>query len=282
MTLLQAVDYRSADAPALFVESLRSTGFAVLKNHPLSENAVETIYSQWQQFFSGDAKHQYLYDRERYDGFFPINEAEAAKGQSVRDLKEYFHFYPWGRCPDELQHDLNLYYHSTVKFAEQLLSWVQTQSPADVRAQFSMPLGEMISGSQLSLLRILHYPPMPDSTTPGAVRAAAHEDINLLTVLPASNEPGLQVMTMSNQWLDVPCDFGNLIINTGDMLQEASQGHYPSTTHRVINPDGRRRENSRISLPLFLHPNPDVVLSARHTAQSYREERLKELRTSIN
>ena len=282
MTSLHAVDYNSPDAPALFVESLRSTGFAVLKNHPLSKTAVDTIYQQWQQFFASADKHDFHYDTERYDGFFPIDEAEAAKGQSVRDLKEYFHFYPWGRCPDTLQSDLYHYYTSTVQFAEKLLGWVQANTPTEISEQFSMPLGQMIVGSQLSLLRILHYPPMTGSTTPGAVRAAAHEDINLLTVLPASNEPGLQVKTMDDQWLDVPCDFGNLIINTGDMLQEASQGYYPSTTHRVINPDGQRRANSRISLPLFLHPNPDVVLSARHTAQSYREERLKELRTTDN
>lgn len=282
MTMLQAVNFNDGEAPALFVESLRTTGFAVLKNHPLSETAVSTIYGQWQQFFNSSGKHEYLFDPERYDGFFPVDEAEAAKGQSLRDLKEYFHFYPWGRCPDSLQQDLNRYYESTVEFAETLLGWVQMETPAEIKQHFSMPLSEMIVGSQLSLLRILHYPPMTTTTTPGAVRAAAHEDINLLTVLPASNEPGLQVKTRDDKWLDVPCDFGNLIINTGDMLQEASQGYYPSTTHRVINPDGQRRENSRISLPLFLHPNPDVVLSARHTAQSYREERLNELRSAEN
>ena len=112
---------------------------------------------------------------------------------------------------------------------------------------------------------------------PGAIRAAAHEDINLLTILPASNEPGLQVKGSDGEWMDVPCDFGTLIINIGDMLQEASRGYYPSTTHRVINPTGGSAAKSRISLPLFLHPRPDVVLSERHTAHSYLMERLREL-----
>ncbi|MBX2887007.1 MAG: hypothetical protein KTR32_44075 [Granulosicoccus sp.] len=282
MTLLQAVDYKATEAPKEFVESLRTTGFAVLKNHPLSEAAVSSIYENWQLFFNSDSKQDYLYDKEKYDGFFPINEAEAAKGQSLRDLKEYFHFYPWGRCPDSLRQELNQYYQSTVAFAGELLGWVQEQTPDEIRQRFSMPLSDMIVGSQLSLLRVLYYPPMNEETTPGAVRAAAHEDINLLTVLPASNEPGLQVKSAEDQWLDVPCDFGNLIINTGDMLQEASQAYYPSTTHRVINPDGKRRSQARISLPLFLHPNPEVVLSKRHTAQTYREERLRELRTAAN
>ncbi len=128
-----------------------------------------------------------------------------------------------------------------------------------------------------TLLRVLHYPPLEGDEELGAIRAGAHEDINLLTVLPAANEPGLQVKTKEGDWLDVPCDFGNLIINIGDMLQEASGGYYPSTTHRVINPEGADKTKSRISLPLFLHPKPEVVLSERHTANSYLMERLREL-----
>ena len=78
-------------------------------------------------------------------------------------------------------------------------------------------------------------------------------------------------------WHDVPCDFGMLIVNIGDMLDEASQGYYPSTIHRVLNPTGEEAKKSRISLPLFLHPRPDVVLSERHTSGSYLQERLREL-----
>jgi len=79
-------------------------------------------------------------------------------------------------------------------------------------------------------------------------------------------------------WLEVPCDFGNLIVNIGDMLQEASGGYFPSTSHRVVNPEGASHNKSRVSIPLFLHPRPEVVLSARHTADSYLKERLAELR----
>jgi isopenicillin N synthase-like dioxygenase len=118
---------------------------------------------------------------------------------------------------------------------------------------------------------------MTGDEEPDAIRAAAHEDINLITILPAANEPGLQVKGKDGEWIDVPCDFGSLIVNIGDMLQEASAGYYPSTTHRVINPDGTDMTKARISLPLFLHPRPDVVLSRRHTAETYLQERLKEL-----
>ena len=113
-----------------------------------------------------------------------------------------------------------------------------------------------------------------------AIRAAAHEDINLLTILPAANAPGLQLLTREDKWIDVPGEFNTLIINTGDMLKELSQGYFPSTTHRVLNPDAAGSEKSRISLPLFLQPRNEVVLSDRYTAGSYMQKRLKELRTN--
>ena len=96
-------------------------------------------------------------------------------------------------------------------------------------------------------------------------------------MLPAANEPGLQVMDVNGEWMDVPCDPGQLVINVGDMLQETSGGYFPSTTHRVINPTGEGSSQSRLSLPLFLHPRPEVVLSDKHTADSYLKERLREL-----
>jgi isopenicillin N synthase-like dioxygenase len=135
----------------------------------------------------------------------------------------------------------------------------------------------MIKDTPNTLLRILHYPPLTGDEEAGAIRAAAHEDINLLTILPAANEPGLQVQCQDGSWINVPSDFGNLIINIGDMLQEASGGYFPSTTHRVINPTGKASTKSRISLPLFLHPCSDVKLSEEHTQASYLLERLREL-----
>ena len=141
-----------------------------------------------------------------------------------------------------------------------------------------MPLPKMIESCDHTLLRVLHYPPLSGDEAPGAVRAAAHGDINLLTILPAATEPGLQVLGQDKAWHDVPCDFGLLIVNIGDMLQEASGHYYPSTTHRVLNPTGEGRFKSRISMPLFLHPRRDVVLSERYTVDSYFNERMRELR----
>lgn len=278
MTELVAVDYQAPDAAAAFVQSLRDTGFGVLKNHPIQAETLTVMYQQWGTFFNGDEKEQFLFDEKKFDGFFPTRLAETAKGHSARDLKEYFHYYPWGRCPESIKAANQTYYAQAVSFAAELLSWVEQNTPADVASNYKEPLSTMIEGSEQSLLRVLHYPPLPENREPDAIRASAHEDINLLTVLPAANEPGLQVLAKNGDWLDVPCDFGNLIINIGDMLQEASGGYFPSTTHRVVNPEGADATRSRISLPLFLHPRADVVLSERYTAGEYLTERLNELR----
>ncbi|MFB2683887.1 isopenicillin N synthase family dioxygenase [Shewanella mangrovisoli] len=274
---LETIDYRAADSAKRFVESLRETGFGVLSNHPIDKELVESIYAEWQAFFNSDAKNEFMFNRETHDGFFPASISETAKGHTVKDIKEYYHVYPWGRIPDSLRANILAYYEKANALASELLEWIETYSPAEVKAKFSIPLPDMIAESHKTLLRILHYPPMTGDEEMGAIRAAAHEDINLITVLPAANEPGLQVKAKDGSWLDVPSDFGNIIINIGDMLQEASGGYFPSTSHRVINPEGTDKTKSRISLPLFLHPNPSVVLSERYTADSYLMERLREL-----
>lgn len=274
---LVAVDYKADNAAQQFVESLRETGFGVLKNHPIKQELVSDIYAHWQDFFNTEAKHDFMYDKEKQDGYFPPNISEVAKGFKVKDIKEYYHYYPWGRCPAELKEELSAYYKEAINLASELLSWVEKYSPDEVSRNFSQPLSSMIEDSEQTLLRVLHYPPLQGDEEPDAIRAAAHEDINLLTVLPAANEPGLQVKGKDGSWIDVPCDFGNLIVNIGDMLQEASGHYFPSTTHQVINPKGQDQSKSRISLPLFLHPKPAVKLSERYTADSYLKERLSEL-----
>lgn len=274
---LVAVDYQAENAAQLFVESLKETGFGVLKNHPIKQELVSNIYSNWQKFFNTESKHDFLFDKEKQDGYFPPEISEVAKGFKAKDIKEYFHYYPWGRCPAELKEEISTYYSEAMSLATELLGWVEDHSQEETAKNFSQPLSSMIDGSDLTLLRVLHYPPLQGDEEADAIRAAAHEDINLLTILPAANEPGLQVKGKDGNWLDVPCDFGNLIVNIGDMLQEASGHYFPSTTHQVVNPEGQDQTKSRISLPLFLHPKPEVKLSERYTADSYLKERLKEL-----
>lgn len=274
---VQVVDYTAKDAAEQFVKSLHDTGFGVLVNHPIKQSLVESIYNNWQAFFLSEEKHAFAFDPEKQDGYFSTEVSETAKGHSKKDIKEYFHVYPWGRIPAQLKTEILQYYQLTSTLAAELLDWVEKYSPTDVADKYSEALSNMIKDTPNTLLRILHYPPLTGDEELGAVRAAAHEDINLLTILPAANEPGLQVQRQNGEWIDVPADFGNLIINIGDMLQEASAGYFPSTSHRVINPSGKSSDKSRISLPLFLHPRCEVVLSKKHTQASYLLERLREL-----
>jgi isopenicillin N synthase-like dioxygenase len=274
---IEPIDYKVPGSAEQFVTSLKETGFGVLRNHPISESLVNSIYEHWQSFFDRNEKLSYHYNIDTQDGFFPAEIAEVAKGHQAKDIKEYFHYYHWGQCPPELKDELVEYYDSTKAFANELLDWVEKYSPPEVSRLYREPLSSTMKGSEQSLLRILHYPPLTGDEEPNAIRAAAHEDINLLTILPAATEPGLQVLTHEDNWIDVPCEFNTLIVNTGDMLQEASGGYFPSTTHRVTNPENSDRRKSRISMPLFLHPRKDVVLSDRYTAGSYLQERLEEL-----
>lgn len=141
-----------------------------------------------------------------------------------------------------------------------------------------------------SILRPLHYPPIVDKGTP-SVRAAAHEDINVITLLIGSREPGLEVLSKSGDWIPVTILEGAIICNVGDMLQRLTNGMLRSTTHRVVNPPAPHNEVSRYSIPFFLHFNPDVVIAALPecvseenpakfppiTADDYLMERLREI-----
>lgn len=272
------VDFLNPNAPAQFCQSLHHTGFGVLKNHPLQHDLVSDIYTEWLEFFSSDAKHQYAWNPDKLDGYFSSAVSETAKGSAAKDLKEFFHIYPWGRYPAQVSDAARRYYAQGNQLAATLLQWVEDGSPPEVKARYSMPLPQMIAGCNETLLRVLHYPPLRGDEPAGSERAAAHTDINLLTILPAATEPGLQVLGQDKAWYDVPRDFGLLIVNVGDMLEEASGHYYPSTVHRVLNPVGPSAQKSRVSLPLFLHPRREVTLSERYTVGSYFEERMRELR----
>ncbi|MFM2051978.1 MAG: hypothetical protein RL456_15 [Pseudomonadota bacterium] len=271
------VDWRAADAPARFVHSLRHTGFAVLTHHPIDAALMRQVHDEWLAWLGSPAVENCRFDPATQDGYVGPERSETAKGHVEKDLKAFFHHYPGGRYPQEVSDAALRYRAQAEALAARLLGWVQQEAPAEVRARFPQPLPDMIAGSRQTLLRILHYPPLRGDEPAGAMRAAAHEDINLLTVLPAATEPGLQVLGRDGLWRDVPGDAGWLVINTGDMLQEASGGAFPSTTHRVVNPVGEAARRPRVSMPLFLHPRPEVRLSARHTAGSYLQERLREL-----
>ena len=274
--LVSTVDCRIDDAAEQFTASLKDTGFAILKNHPIDSELVNQVYSGWAHFFANANKRKFLFDPDDQDGYFPFL-SENAKEHAQKDLKEFFHYYPWGKCPDFLREDTDRLYNQLRGLASILLNWVEENSPREVRRAYSMELSDMINNSPGTLMRILNYPALQGDEQPNAIRAAAHEDINLLTCLVASTEPGLQVQDVKGKWHNVDCDPGNIAVNVGDMLEMCSGSYFPSTTHRVVNPVGENSHKARMSIPLFLHPRSDVPLSSEHTAGSYLTERLQEL-----
>lgn len=278
--MLETIYLDQPHAAEQFVRSLRQTGFAVLDHTTIDWSLVEQVQQSWLEFFISEDKSSYKFDDKDHVGYVPISQSETAKGYSLKDLKEFYHYFPWGPCPDHLKSMTHALYESLYVLAVKLLAWVEQYTPDEICAQLSMPMADMIKNSDHSLLRLIHYPPVPDTVSNGAVRAAAHEDINLITVLPAASAAGLQVLGADSQWYDAPTKPGQIIINTGDMLDECTNAYFVATKHRVINPSDEEN-TSRLSFPLFLHPRDDVILSDRHTAQSYRAERFKELGLNV-
>lgn len=270
------IDYNSVDAPELFCKSLKETGFAVLTYHPIPVNLINQAYEKWQEFFTSSQKQSYQPIKPHQDGYFPFR-AEHAKDSNIADLKEFFHFYPEGKKPPETVEVTSRLYQALSEMGAVLLQWVENHLPQHVASKLSMPLQNMIKDCPTTLLRILHYPPLSTEIEPGAVRGAAHEDINLLTLLPAATAPGLEVKDVHGNWHAVSCDPGSIVVNVGDMLQMCTEYYYKSTTHRVVNPSDEQQFNSRYSMPLFLHAREDVRLSEKYTAKDYLTERLREI-----
>lgn len=254
------------------VESFRTTGFAIVTDHGIDPEAFKVFYSEWEGFFNSPFKAFHEFDPENQQGFYPMM-SEKAKDSKVGDLKEFFHFRR-GQMEDPTD-GITTYIQSKLdRLSHFVLNQINKGLPSEVRDSLSEPLSEMTRDSTKNLFRILHYPIMPDGFPDDAVRAAAHEDINLITLLPAATTTGLEVLTADGQWHPVESDPNAIIINVGDMLQEATSGYLKSTTHRVVN--GNLRE-PRYSAPYFLHARDNVRLSDRYTASEYLEERLKQL-----
>ena len=276
---VQTIDYRLPRAGEHLVQSLRDTGFAVLSHHPLPDQLLRRLYRLWAAFFASDDKQAYLMRPARHCdntvGFVPADVSETAVGHPDRDLKEFYHVFPGEMLPPGLAPDTLDYLDRAFILGVNILDWLQADTPADVLAGLPDRLSRLLS-KQASLLRVLHYPPLAGSESGDAVRAAAHEDINLLTLLPVAEQPGLQIRDRQGNWLDINGRRGELIINAGDMLSEATGAYFPSTTHRVINPAAANNV-SRYAIPYFMAPRLDTALSERYTAGSYLSERLQAL-----
>lgn len=274
---IKAVDFKSQTASKDFARSIKETGFGVLKNHVIDMTLVHQVFKDWQVFFESDDKFNYVFDPIHQDGYMSIAQSETAKGNDVKDIKEFFQVYPWGKMPPSLKEQTLALWQQMEGMAFTLLTWIQDNTPKAVQEKFSMPLQDMAVNSTRTQLRVLYYPALTGKEQEGAVRAADHTDINLITLLPAATQPGLEVLDSQGNWVPVPCDPGTVVVNAGDMMEMASEHYYPSTRHRVRNPVGEAAYQPRMSLPLFLHARDEVRLSKTHTATDYRMERLREL-----
>ena len=269
------IDFNDSGAPAKFVDSFKSSGFAIIKNHPINSSLIKDVYSDWRTFFNSNDKLKYIFDPQSQDGYFPYL-TENAKNSNIKDLKEFYHIYPWGKFPHTISDSTMKLYGQIVDFSGTLLNWLDENSPNHIKDNFSIPLESMIKDSTSNLFRIIHYPPITDTADKNALRAAPHEDINLITILMTGSEPGLEVMDLDGSWHEVSCDKNTLIVNSGDMLKMASNNYYPSTTHRVVNPE-KSQNVSRFSMPLFIHPRDNVKLNEQHSARTFLNKRLKEI-----
>lgn len=277
------------------VAGLRETGFIVIRNHTIPQPAIKAVEAASKDFFAlpVETKIQYAMPEHHYQrGYSPFGQ-ESAKGRDVPDLKEFWHV---GR---ETISNIP----GTPKVAEapafNATGWTLFQAMDDFARTLMVSIGETLNmtpdamGSALengnSILRLLHYPPMPKREGP-SVRAAEHEDINLLTLLLGAEEAGLQVKHRTGVWLSIDAPVGAVVVNAGDMLDRLTGGVIPSTTHRVVNPSADRAPHSRYSMPYFLHPANDFILDALPTclemggtakdpitARQYLDERLREI-----
>lgn len=258
------------------VDSFIETGFAVIVDHPISARAVDAVYEDWKNFFSlsEEAKLTKKYDEKTQAGYFPPK-SEKAKDADFPDMKEFYHFYRDKEAPSTTS-DLAL---ALERMASTMLASIdQELRNRGHKITCETPLAQCANKSEKTLFRLLHYPPTRVFGLNAALmeRAAPHEDINLITLLPAATNPGLQVKDLAGNWHDVEADMGSIVVNVGDMLMEATDGLLPSTTHRVVA-DHAAFKNSRYSMPLFLHPRPEVRLSPKYTAGEYLTERLIQL-----
>ncbi len=282
--------------------SFERYGFAVVADHDLDPVRLNAALEATRAFFAlpESAKRAYVTGVGGQRGYTPFG-IETAKGAAHHDLKEFWHVgrdlppghryaaeMPPNVWPSEVEgfrERLQWLYAALDDLGRRLLEAIATYLGLDRR------FFEATVADGNSILRLLKYPPA-DFDGPH-IRAGAHEDINVITLLLGAEEAGLEVLDRDGDWLAINPPPGALVCNIGDMLQRLTNHRLPSTTHRVVNPPPERRGVSRYSTPFFLHFNPDYLIrtlpacvGADHpdrypapiTADDYLRERLAQIK----
>src|ERR1700677_2426683 len=261
-------DIKSPDFEKDLLKSVINTGFVVITHHGIEDGLIKDAQQGWRSFFKKEQKVKNLFvnGNNTNMGYKGMG-TETAVGAKVADLKEFFHWHPGEEIPAEVSQTNSTLFVQVEDLGMKILSVLQKQTKADY-------VGEC-KGSPNTLFRTLYYPALKNLTPSDAVRAAAHEDINHITLLVAATAPGLQVKDLNGNWHDVPHEENSITVNIGDMLALQSNGLYKSTTHRVINPPDD--SSDRISMPLFVHPYPNTILAPDYTAGQFLKERIEKI-----
>lgn len=248
-------------------DALASIGFFALTEHGIEPELVNAAYDTATRVFSLPPAVKARYEDMSLKGQrgFTAFGREHAKDSPYPDLKEFWHIGRETAQPTNIwPSEVSAFQPTMVALFEQLEQCANTLLEA-CALYLDLPqtyLRDMTVNSP-TLLRVLHYPPIPPTAPSASLRASPHEDINLITLLCEATAPGLELLLKEGSWLPIAAVPGQIIVDTGDMLQNLTNGLFKSTTHRVTNPNNDR--DRRFSLPYFVHPCSDVDLSPHPT-----------------
>jgi isopenicillin N synthase-like dioxygenase len=275
-------------------------GFAVVADHGVDQSVIDEALEASKAFFALPVEKKLSYHVPNSGGQrgYTAFGVETAKDHKVADLKEFWHEgrdLPDGH-PSRAVMPPNVSMDAVDGFDAKQKAMFAGFDALGVRVlraiahYLGLPVDyfddKVKEGN--SILRTLHYPAISDDVAPGAIRAGAHTDINVITLLLGAEEPGLQLQDKSGTWLPVTAPKGCVAINIGDMLSRLTNDRLPSTVHRVVNPDPDRARHARYSTPFFLHFAPDVLVETLPwggppkyepiTAHAFLEQRLREIK----
>lgn len=277
--------------------SFNQTGFAIIKNHGLTQEITTNLYSKVQSFFELDdeKKIKYYFPELYGQRGYVVKGQEHAKGSSKGDLKEFFHI-----GNPEISNPKNIWPIEIDNFEEVGTNAFLTLENIGLTLLKAIAIylnieedyfTNKVKGGE-SIMRSIHYYPLKEEDVEdGAVRAAAHGDINIITLLMGASADGLEILTKEEKWIPIISEPDQLVINVGDMLERLTNKKLMSTVHRVVNPSKEKLNTSRYSIPFFMHPKPEMDLTCLSncidesnpksyddmTAGQFLEERLREI-----
>ena len=275
----------------LLSNALSNHGFFIITDHKISHSLFNKAYEYSEKFFNLDVSVKNAYSfRENAGarGYTPFGK-ETALGETVPDLKEFWHHGPVIDDSFDKRIMKNIHVNEIDKFNtvfDELFNEMNTLG-ARLLSSISLTLGldanffNTSTSRGNSLLRLIHYPP---SNNENIYRAREHADINLITLLIGANEPGLEVKDKSGNWIPVSSSYDDIVCNIGDMMQLITEKRLKSTPHRVIKYKTDEIK-SRYSIPFFMHPSPDTILKSVFNdedkgvlAHDFLDERLKAIK----